>query len=69
MHLLEYHQKLKKIRKGGKESFNKINKETKKYEPFVILEWGISFYWFRDLILLKGTMTEFLYAKDLEYYK
>ena len=33
-----------KIRNGRKESFNKINKETKKYEPSVILEWGISFY-------------------------
>ena len=42
-----------KIRKGDKEGYNKINRETKKYEPSIILEGGASFYWLSDLILLK----------------
>lgn len=58
-----------KIRKGDKEGYNKINRETKKYEPSIILAGGVSFYGLSDLILLKGTMTEFSYAQALEYYK
>ena len=58
-----------KIKKGDKEGYNKINRETKKYEPSIILAGGVSFYGLSDLILLKGTMTEFSYAQALEYYK
>ena len=58
-----------KIRKGDKEGYNKINRETKKYEPSIILAGGVSFYGLSDLILLKGTMTEFSYAQAQEYYK
>ena len=39
------------------------NRETKKYEPSIIVPGGVSFY------LLKGTMQEFSYAQALEYYK
>ena len=46
-----------------------INRETKKYEPSIIVAGGVSFYRLSDLILLKGTMKEFLYAQVLEYYK
>ena len=58
-----------KIKKGDKEEYNKINRETKKYEPSIILAGGVSFYGLSDLILLKGTMTEFSYSQALEYYK
>ena len=57
------------IKKGDKEGYNKINRETKKYEPSIILAGGVSFYGLSDLILLKGTMTEFSYSQALEYYK
>ena len=57
------------IKKGDKEGYNKINRETKKHEPSLILAGGVSFYRLSDLILLKGTMTEFSYSQALEYYK
>ena len=53
------------IKKGDKEGYNKINRETKKYEPSIILAGGVSFYGLSDLILLKGTMTEFSYSQAL----
>ena len=46
-----------------------INRETKKYEPSIIVAGGVSFYGLSDLILLKGIMKEFSYAQVLEYYK
>ena len=46
-----------------------INRETKKYEPSIIVAGGVSFYGLSDLILLKGTMQEFSYAQTLEFYK
>ena len=45
-----------------------INRETKKYEPSIIVAGGISFYGLSDLILLKGTM-KVSYAQALENYK
>ena len=38
-----------KIKKGDKEGYNKINRETKKYEPSIILAGGVSFYGLSDL--------------------
>ena len=58
-----------KIKKGDKEGYDKINRETKKHEPSIILAGGVSFYGLSDLILLKGTMMEFSYSQALEYYK
>ena len=58
-----------KIKNGDKEGYNKINRETKKYESSIILAGGVSFYELSDLILLKETMTEFSYSQALEYYK
>ena len=46
-----------------------INRETKKFEPSIIVAEGVSFYGLSDLILLKGTMQEFSYSQALEYYK
>ena len=46
-----------------------INRETKKFEPSIIVAGGVSYYGLSDLILLKGTMQEFSYAQALEYYK
>ena len=46
-----------------------INRETKKYEPSIIVIGGVSFYELSDLILLKGIIKEFAYAQALEYYK
>ena len=44
-----------KIKKGDKEGYNMINRETKKYEPFIILDGGVSFYGLTDLILYINT--------------
>ena len=46
-----------------------INRETKKFKPYIIVAGGVSYYGLSDLILLKGTMQEFSYAQALEYYK
>ena len=59
----------RKLQKGDEEGFKKINRETKKFEPSIIVAGGVSFYGLNDLILLKGTMQEFSYAQALEYYK
>ena len=59
----------RKLQKGEEEGFKKINRETKKFEPSIIIAGGVSFYGLSDLILLKGTMQEFSYAQALEYYK
>ena len=59
----------KKLQKGEKEGFKKINRETKKFEPSIIVAGGVSYYGLSDLILLKGTMKEFSYSQALEYYK
>jgi len=58
-----------KIKSGDEEGYKMINRETKKYEPSIIVAGGVSFYGLSDLILLKGTMQEFSYAQTLEFYK
>ena len=58
-----------KIKLGEEEGYKMINRETKKFEPSIIIAGGVSFYGLSDLILLKGTMQEFSYAQALEYYK
>ena len=58
-----------KIKLGDQEGYKMINRETKKFEPSIIVAGGVSFYGLSDLILLKGTMQEFSYAQALEYYK
>ena len=59
----------RKLQKGEEEGFKKINRETKKFEPSIIVAGGVSYYGLSDLILLKGTMKEFSYSQALEYYK
>ena len=58
-----------KIKKGEEEGYKKINKETKKFEPSIMIAGGISYYGLSDLILLNGTMTDFAYSQALEFYK
>ena len=58
-----------KIKLGDEEGYKMINRETKKFEPSIIVAGGVSYYGLSDLILLKGTMQEFSYAQALEYYK
>ena len=58
-----------KIILGDEEGYKMINRETKQYEPSIIVAGGVSYYRLSDLILLKGTMKEFSYAQALEYYK
>ena len=58
-----------KLKSGDEEGYKIINRETKKYEPSIIVAGGVSYYGLSDLILLKGTMQEFSYAQALEYYK
>ena len=57
-----------KIKLGDEEGYKMINRETKKFEPSIIVAGGVSYYGLSDLILLKGTMQEFSYAQALEYY-
>ena len=59
----------KKIKLGDEDGYKMINRETKKFEPSIIVAGGVSFYGLSDLILLKGTMQEFSYSQALEYYK
>jgi hypothetical protein len=59
----------KQIKKGDEKGYKKINRETKKHEPSIIIAGGVSFYGLSDLILLNGTMTDFAYAQTLEFYK
>ena len=58
-----------KIKKGDEEGYQKINRETKKHEPSIIVAGGVSYYGLSDLILLVGTMRDFSYAQALEFYK
>ena len=58
-----------KIKQGDEEGYKKINRETKKFEPSIIIAGGVSYYGLSDLILLNGTMTDFSYAQALEFYK
>ena len=58
-----------KIKRGEEEGYEKINRETKKYEASIIVAGGVSFYGLSDLILLNGTMKDFAYAQTLEFYK
>ena len=58
-----------KIKKGEEEGYKKINKETKKFEPSIMIAGGISYYGLSDLILLNGTITDFAYSQALEFYK
>ena len=58
-----------KIKQGDEEGYKKINRETKKFEPSIMIAGGVSFYGLSDLILLNGTMTDFSYAQALEFYK
>ena len=68
--LIRISSKIKnKIKFGDQEGYKMINRETKKFEPSIIVAGGVSFYGLSDLILLKGTMQEFSYAQTLEYYK
>ena len=46
-----------------------INRETKKFEPSIIVAEGVSYYGLSDLFLLKGAMKEFTYFQAFEYYK
>ena len=46
-----------------------INRETKKFEPSIIVAEGVSYYGLNDLFLLKGAMKEFTYFQAFEYYK
>ena len=48
-----------KLKQGDEEGYKMINRETKKYEPSIIVAGGVSFYGLSDLIFLKGTMKEF----------
>ena len=57
------------IKKGDEEGYKKINRETKKYEAYIIIAGGLSFYGLSNLILLNGTMTDSAYAQTLEFYK
>ena len=59
----------KQIKKGDEKGYKKINRETKKHEPSIIIAGGVSFYGLSDLILLNGTMTDFAYAQTLEFYR
>ena len=68
--LIRVSNKIKnKIKRGEEEGYEKINRETKKYEASIIVAGGVSFYGLSDLILLNGTMKDFLYAQTLEFYK
>ena len=58
-----------KIKRGEEEGYEKINRETKKYEASIIVAGGVSFYGLSDLILLNGTMKDFAYAQTHEFYK
>ena len=58
-----------KLKSGDEEGYKLINRETKKFEPSIIVAGGVSYYGLSDLILLKGTMQEFSYSQALEYYK
>ena len=58
-----------KIKKGDEEGYQKINRETKKFESSIIVAGGVSYYGQSDLILLVGTMTDFAYVQALEFYK
>ena len=51
-----------KIKKGDKEGYNKINRETKKYEASTIVVWESSYYGLSDFILLNATIRDFTYA-------
>ena len=59
----------KQNKNGDEEGYKKIDQETKKYEASIIVVGGASFYDLSDLILLEGTMRDFLYAQELEFYK
>ena len=58
-----------KLKSGDEEGYKLINRETKKFEPSIIVAGGVSYYGLSDLLLLKGTMQEFSYSQALEYYK
>ena len=58
-----------KMKKGDEEGYQKINRETKKFESSIIVAGGVSYYGQSDLILLVGTMTDFAYVQALEFYK
>ena len=51
-----------KIKKGDEEGYQKINRETKKFESSIIVSWCVSYYAQSDLILIIGTMTDFAYV-------
>ena len=56
-----------KIKKGDEEGYQKINRETKKYQGSIIVAGGASYYGLSDLILLNRTMRDFSYSKVLEF--
>ena len=58
-----------KLKSGDEEGYKLINRETKKFEPSIIVAGGVSYYGLSDLLLLKGTMQEFSYSQALQYYK
>ena len=60
---------INKLKLGDEEGYKLINRETKEFEPSIIVAGGVSYYGLSDLILLKGTMQEFSYSQVLEYYK
>ena len=58
-----------KLKKGGPEALNLLNKQTDKYPKQILIAGGISYYDLSDLIIEEGTMTDFAYGQTLLHYK
>ena len=58
-----------KLKKGDTEALNLTTKQAEKYPKKFLIAGGISFYGLSDLIIVEGTMTDFVYSQTLLYYK
>ena len=59
----------KNLKIGNNEAFNLMNRPKRKFEKSIIVAGGISFYGLSDLMLLQGTMNDFMYHQALSFYK
>ena len=46
-----------------------MEREEEKFPKSLMLAWDISYYGLSDLIIIKGTMTEFAYGQAIVLYK
>ena len=59
----------KNLKEGENKAFNLMNKSKRKFGKSIMVAGGISFYGLSDLMLLQGTMNDFMYPQALSFYK